>query len=180
MATTENALTQDEVFDILSSPRRRYLLYYLRQVEEPVRLTDLSEAVAAWENDTEAEDLTDQQRKRVYVSLYQTHVPKLVDAGVLHYDDDSGTVSLAEGASGIDVYLNGETSEVDWPRIYILLTGLSALLVGLVTLEVWVFGAISETVLAATIVTVFAVTAVVHFLVRMRENAEIPEELRRE
>jgi len=72
MGTSESALSQDVVFDILSSSRRRYVLYRLREAEGPVELTELAEQVAAWENDTETDQITEQERKRVYVSLYQT------------------------------------------------------------------------------------------------------------
>ena len=83
-------LSRDEVYDILSNARRRFVIYFLRDRREPVELSELSDRVAAWENDVPVEELTDQQVKRVYVSLYQTHIPKLEDTGIVEYDSDSG------------------------------------------------------------------------------------------
>lgn len=78
-----SGLSQDQVFEVLKSPRRRYALYYLRREGGIVELSDLTDQVAVWENDTTPSGLTSEQRKRVYISLYQTHLPKLDDAGIV-------------------------------------------------------------------------------------------------
>src|SRR6056297_1412574 len=92
----------DTIFDLLSNPRRRFVLHYLKRVEEPVQLTELAAQIAAKENDVPVDELTSQQRKRAYVSLYQTHVPKLEEVGVVTYDADTGNVALTERADEID------------------------------------------------------------------------------
>jgi len=101
-------LSQGEVYDLLSNARRRYVISYLRDRDEPVELTDLSRAVAAWENDTSVEELSDQQTKRVYVSLYQTHVPKLDDSGLVDYDQETGEIALTSSVNELDTYLPAE------------------------------------------------------------------------
>jgi hypothetical protein len=179
MEPSEQALSQDVVFDLLSSPRRRYVLYHLRQVDEPIELTTLAEQVAAWENETTIEDLTEQQRKRVYVSLYQTHVPKLDDAGVVAYDQDSGLVELTDGARQIDEYLVQPDRQVTWRRVYVLLGVLGAAILALTTLEVAVFAAVPEAVTAAVVVVLFLLVAVAHYLSERRRRATIPPELQR-
>ena len=55
---------------------------------------ELAERVAAEENGVPREELSSAQRKRVYVSLYQTHVPKMEDAGLVDYDQETSMVSL--------------------------------------------------------------------------------------
>lgn len=62
---------------------------------------------AAWEEDVPSEELSSQQRKRVYVSLYQTHVPSLEAIGVVEYDADEGIVELADRAEAVDEHLGG-------------------------------------------------------------------------
>src|SRR6056297_1117923 len=104
MASGDTELSQDEIFAILSNPRRRYVLYFLNQHGEGIELTDLAEHVAAWENDTTVEELSSKERKRVYVSLYQTHVPKLADHGLIDYDPDSGMVRPTETSRKVDQY----------------------------------------------------------------------------
>lgn len=110
MSTDEPELSQDVIFDVLSSSRRRYVLYYLSQHEEPVELPSLAEEVAAWETESTVEELSSQERKRVYVSLYQTHIPKLQEVGLVDYDQDSGEVSLTEESDQIQGFLREPAS----------------------------------------------------------------------
>lgn len=178
MGSSERSLSQDTIFDILSNPRRRYVLYYLRQEGEPVELTTLAEHVAAWENETDVESLGDQQRKRVYVSLYQTHIPKLHDAGVVNYDEDRGTVELAEEAMSIDEYLSQPSDEIPWQLVYVAEAITGAVLLALVVLGAPLFSAIPGTAVAFFIILAFAVTAVAQYFYRQRRQP-IPPELRR-
>lgn len=174
-------LTQDEVFEVLKSPRRRYALYYLRREGGQAELSDLTEQVAAWENETTPAALSTEQRKRVYISLYQTHLPKLDEANIVDYDRDDGVVRLGDRATDLDIYL-GDVSrdEFPWDRYYLALAGASALLVGAVWLNVPPFGLLSGLVLATIILVVFGASAVVHF-VNYRRGGEVgtPPELRR-
>lgn len=177
MGTSESRLSQDVVFDILSSPRRRYVLYYLRTTDEPVKLTALAEQVAAWENDTAAEKITEQERKRVYVSLYQTHIPRLDEVGVIQYDQDSGEIELSDDAHSIDDYLVSSDDEFAWQQFYLLLAGVSAIFLGLTFFSVSVFAAVSETVAAGLIIAAFIGTALVHYVNQRLQERAIPSEL---
>jgi len=179
MGTSESRLSQDVVFDILSSPRRRYVLYYLRKSDEPVKLTDLAEQVAAWENETETDKITEQERKRVYVSLYQTHIPRLDEVGVVEYDKDSGEIELASDANHIDEYLGSTEDTVPWQQVYLALAALSTVLLGLTVLDIWLFAAVSGTIAAAVVVGVFVVAAVFHSAIRLRQKREIPAEFQK-
>jgi hypothetical protein len=61
-----------------------------------MRVRDLSEAVATLET---AEDPPPRnKRQSVYVSLHQTHLPKLHELGIVTYDADSKAVTLSESA----------------------------------------------------------------------------------
>jgi len=179
MSTEDGALTQDVVFDILSSARRRYVLYLLRTSEEQIEMTDLAERVAAWENETTVEELTKQQRKRVYVSLYQTHVPKLEDAGLVDYDQDSGLIELTDAAAGIDRYLDTEEPSFPWPYLYLPFVVLGTVLVALTTLEVWVFDSLSGTGLGIVIVSGLLLSVGAHIVVRTMYRDRAPEDLHR-
>jgi len=178
MGSSEPALSQDVVFDILSSPRRRYVLYHLRETDEPVDLTALAEQVAAWENETDLEDLTEQERKRVYVSLYQTHIPRLDEAGVVEYHKDSGKVALAADARDIDEYLISSEDQFSWQRIYLALAAISGVLLALMVLNIAFFAMVPESVLAGLIILAFGVTAIVQTVVRVQSRRSIPSELR--
>lgn len=178
MAPSEQTLSQDDVFELLSSPRRRYVLYHLREAEEPIELTTLAEQVAAWENETSVDEITEQERKRVYVSLYQTHIPRLDEAGVVSYDKDSGMVMLQPDADQIDTYLSSADDELPWQWVYLVLAATSTLLLGLTVANVLFFDTISEAIVAAFIVGAFVVTATAHAIDRVRDKQSIPSELR--
>lgn len=172
-----DALSQDVVFDLLSSPRRRFVLYYLNQVDDEVEIGELADEVAAWENETDVEDLTSQQRKRVYVSLYQTHVPKMEDAGIIDYDSDRGTVSLADQAEDISAYLTREENGRPWQRYYLGLAVLGALFYAAVAFEVAVFAALTEFAAGLLIIAAFTITAIAHLIETQRQSTEISTEL---
>lgn len=96
--------SRDEMFELLGNSRRRRVLQYLLD-QEAMTLTDLSAQVAAWEKDTTVDDLTSRQRKQMYSSLYQTHVPRLSDHGLVEYDADDRMVRLTGDADRIRRFL---------------------------------------------------------------------------
>ncbi|MFB6358651.1 MAG: hypothetical protein ABEJ96_06540, partial [Thiohalorhabdaceae bacterium] len=51
-------------------------------------LGDLAEHIASIENDKPEVALSSTERKRVYVALYQCHLPKMDDIGVIDFDED--------------------------------------------------------------------------------------------
>jgi len=178
MAQDQDELTQDLVFDILSSPRRRYVLYYLRETNGPLPLNDLAEQVAAWENETEVSALSDQERKRVYVSLYQTHIPKLDSVGIVEYDQETGIVELTDRVHRIDYYLTETTDPIPWQRFYLALAVISAVMLALDWFEVGIFAQIPAVVVGIVITTGFAVSATAHYLYWRSQRRSVPAELR--
>lgn len=103
-STTGSELSEDLVFDLLSAGRRRAVLRHLEHELGEVTFSELTEAVAIEEG--LPADGTPDDYKKVYVSLYQTHVPKLQEAGVLEYDRDENTVALTDKAEPVLAYLN--------------------------------------------------------------------------
>lgn len=85
----------DDIFHVLQNSRRRDVLAYLEETEQTT-LRELAEHIAASENDVSVAGLRSDQRKRVYISLYQTHLPKLAAHGVIDYDKSRGTVALRD------------------------------------------------------------------------------------
>ena len=99
-------LTKNDIFEILSSERRRMIMHYLDDNEGPVRLRALATHIAAVEEEKDEADLSDDEIRRVYISLYQYHIPKMDDFGVISYDRDEGVVSLRELAELLFPYLH--------------------------------------------------------------------------
>lgn len=162
-AEPDGHLSRDTIFSTLSNQRRRYVIHYLKQHPEQVRIRDLAEQIAAWENGIEINELTYKQRKRVYTSLHQTHLPKMDDCGIVEYDRDRGHITLTPTSAELDVYLEVvPKDELPWSEFYL---GLSAVSLGIV-LVVWAgivpTGVIPPLGYAALIAVVFGVAAGVH------------------
>ena len=85
-------LSPDDIFHILQTNRRRDAIGYLLDRDGPVKMRDIAEYVAAKEHETTVAELTSTQRQRVYIPLYQSHLPKLDKKGVIEYDKSRGIV----------------------------------------------------------------------------------------
>ncbi|GAB7092495.1 hypothetical protein JCM18237_27660 [Halorubrum luteum] len=116
-------LSEDEIFELLANPRRRFVLLALREDGQGIALTDIADSMAGASREVTLSELTPSDRKNAYVSLYQTHVPYLVDAGVVTYSSDSGVVTLTDGADVLFPYLELAEADVDWARRYLLIAG---------------------------------------------------------
>ncbi|WP_449406475.1 DUF7344 domain-containing protein [Natronorubrum sulfidifaciens] len=81
------------MFHLLQTNRRRDTIRYLLELDdESVRMRDIAEHVAALEHETTVRELTSAQRQRVYIPLYQSHLPKLDKKGVIEYNKSRGIV----------------------------------------------------------------------------------------
>jgi hypothetical protein len=167
MSSSKSRLPQDLAFDLLSSRRRRLALYYLKRHSDGTTVIELAEQIAAVENETDVESLTKQQQKRVYISLYQTHIPKLAEAGVIDHDEDTGEVTLTNLARDLDVYLTPEGEQrYPWHFHYLVLAAVSAVLFLLNAAGLPVFDGLPMPIPGALVIVAFAVSALVHYLHR--------------
>jgi len=107
-STTAAGLSKDTLFEILKNRRRREALAYLKLNGGTAKLGEMAEYIAARENGVELGALSSSQRKRVYIGLYQCHLPKLATAGVVDFDKNRGDVALRPQASQLDGYLDDE------------------------------------------------------------------------
>ncbi|WP_227133074.1 DUF7344 domain-containing protein [Halorubellus salinus] len=132
---TDDNLPLERVFDILRNERRQRVLGYLAITDdEVIRIGDLAEHVAAIENDMPVNALSSQQRKRVYVALYQCHLPKMADADVIEFDKDRGTIKVGPNAKQLRPYLDiepepgDEATSVETPFAVLSVAGVVAYL----------------------------------------------------
>lgn len=102
-------LELQHVFEVVRHPRRRYLLYALAETPEWT-LTELATKLVAWEQDIGEGAVDAQQRDRMYVSLYHTHVPKLVDEGVVAFDPETETIERGPHAEQVVAVVAGAGS----------------------------------------------------------------------
>jgi len=92
-----------DIHDVLRNDRRRMVLEQLGAADTPVSTRELSERIAAREagSDPPPRDV----RRSVYISLQQTHLPKLDDLDVVDYDDTTREVRPGDNAAEVGVYM---------------------------------------------------------------------------
>jgi hypothetical protein len=111
----------DQVFGILKNQRRRSVLRYMQSVDDEVRLGELSEQIAAWECDKPVAQITSSERKRVYVGLYQSHLPKMDDIGAIEYNKQRGKIKPGPNIETFQHYLPEEeetSTERTWSEYH--------------------------------------------------------------
>lgn len=106
-----HALSKDDLFHVLSNRRRRDILRYLADHDGINDVGKLASQVAAWEKETTVQRLTSKERKPVYIALYQNHLPKLEDHGLIEYDKSRGCVSRTDQADQCNQYLWDEKTD---------------------------------------------------------------------
>lgn len=116
------AVTEDELYQLLSNRRRRYVIHRLRHDGERTDIGSLAERVAAWENGCEVDELTAAERKTAYTALHQRHLPKLDDAGIVEFDKARGAVEPTDAVEDVAIYTEVvEGRDVPWSAYYLAL-----------------------------------------------------------
>ncbi|WP_101295909.1 DUF7344 domain-containing protein [Halegenticoccus soli] len=107
-------LELDFVYEALAHPRRRYIIYSLLSSSRWT-LRKLATKLVAWEQDILEEDVTDTARDEMYVSLYHTHVPKLVKLDIIDVEDGETEEILVADENAVQVLavLEGAGASLD-------------------------------------------------------------------
>lgn len=170
-------LSPDEIFHILQTNRRRAVLDYLLDKDGPIKMSVIAEHVAADEHETTVAELTSAQRQRVYIPLYQSHLPKLDKKGIIEYDKPRGIVSPNDRIELFRPYLEASDSarpnastdessvESTVNRPHAIAIGTS---VALLAASVGGLLALPELTLATSIVLLFALATLVTSLSKWR------------
>lgn len=174
---TTPALPLDQTFEILKNQRRRYVLQYLDSAEGSVTLSDLAEQIAAWENDKEVRTITSSERKRVYVGLYQCHLPKMAGMDVIDFNKPRGIIEPGEHTDTFEQYLQPNESPTEL-SLNSRQIGLSILGIGLLPVAVLL---LTQTILAivATVAAIFLLSggAIAHLMRRTEPPAVLSGEI---
>lgn len=122
---THAQLSKSDIFGVLQNDRRRRVLEILRtRGSQSVR--SLSEEIARME--TETEDPKSSVRKSIYVSLLQTHIPKMESLEIINYDREHDTVELLPASRNFDIYMETvKKGDIPWSQFYIGLSSLAIL-----------------------------------------------------
>lgn len=95
--------TEEMVFSVLATARRREALRYLEANGGETTLPDLTEYLGEQEG---RDPDNPGELKAVYVSLVQNHIPLLEEAGIVRYNKDRRLISLTDRADLVLPYLH--------------------------------------------------------------------------
>ena len=95
----------DDLLDVLSDARRRFVVACLTEYETPLTLPDVADELAVWEHDARITDVPAEDVAAIHADLYHVHVPKMADAGVVEYSQERELVALAEPVDELSAHL---------------------------------------------------------------------------
>ncbi|NJE00534.1 hypothetical protein [Thermococcus sp. JdF3] len=97
---------------ILGNDRRMLMIEFLQERDGHAELRDIVGYIAEKEGDTDR-----RHRKSVYVSLVQTHIPKLEREGVIAFNH--GVVTLLKIPDDVTVYMEVVNKhDISWSAFY--------------------------------------------------------------
>lgn len=143
-----NGMDESEVFHILGNDRRREIICTLAEVKGGLSVSDLARQIAEKEEDVES---SKNLYKSVYVSLQQTHLPKLAKKDIVVYDKDTQRVEPGQTFSQIQPYLRETNGQAMTLRLVVpLLLSALGLFVALgLTMRIPIIESIGTTVVGA-------------------------------
>lgn len=163
--TTETGvdLNEEVVFSVLSNRRRRFALHALCQRDDEADLGWLAKRVAAWESGVSIAEVDANTRKSCYVSLQQTHLPQMDEAGIVTFDKREGVVHPTPTALDLDIYFEVVTEpEIPWHGYYLGLAAVSVSLLVALWTDAVVFSLLPDLAWMAFIVTALLFSALAH------------------
>ena len=94
LSEPDGSAPESAVLEAVADADRRHLLQYLLLNRYMVTRADAAEEVAARSRDVDRDALGDERRKGAELRLHHQHLPRLVEAGIVDYDETSEMISL--------------------------------------------------------------------------------------
>ena len=162
-------LAPSEIHNVLRNDRRRHAIRHLRRTDGPISVDTLAEHIAALETD-ESPPPRD-VRKSVYVSLHQTHLPKLNDLEIIDYDQREQMLELCERAEEVEVYMEVvPEGDISWATYYLGISGLGAATLLAVRFELFFVSKFGIEFWAWYFLALFGLSALYHFYVERKQR----------
>ena len=96
--TVQNTeLNIDDLFDVLSNTRRRFVLRFLLEQPKPMAMADIVVELTKWERDLPRSQIVNENMKSRYIELHHNHVPKMEAAGLVVHNQDTNTIGFVDG-----------------------------------------------------------------------------------
>lgn len=181
-----NDLSAVEVHDILSNERRQMVIHLLQTEGRKLSTRDLSERIA--EAETGESPPPRNIRQSAYVSLHQTHLPKLAEHNIIHYDQNEKMVELDEETSQeVSIYMEQVPKYgISWSEYYLGVGTLGLLIIvaaqvgvpGLVGVDPlqWAIAVLALIISSATYQTIQQGSSLLHRLGAIGENDDSTSE----
>lgn len=97
--SAESEISLEDGLDVLSNSRRRHVIRLLAESDDgALTLRELSRHIAARENNKALEEVKSDDRKAIYVGLYQAHLPVLKEKGVVDFEGEPSGIITATPA----------------------------------------------------------------------------------
>ena len=126
-APVGEGLDDVDIHSVLSNERRRMTLEILGEEDGSMSARELSERIAARETDQQPPPRN--VRQSAYVSLIQSHLPKLDEHDIVEYDNGSKTVTLSTSADQVTGFMDsGSRSVLDEHYLLVAAVGLVGVL----------------------------------------------------
>lgn len=151
-------LPQFKVYEVLANRRRFETIRVLEDARGSVSVAELSEMIAKAE--ANGEPPSKSARDSVYSSLHQTHLPKLHELGIIHYDRDARTVEPLDRARDVSRYMEVVTYfGLTWGEYYraVGVIGMISVLASL--LELPLLGLLDPILLCSLVLGIYAISS---------------------
>lgn len=101
-----NAPDLDTLLDVCGHKHRRIVLATLANQQQALSIDDLTDVILKHNHHLPRTEIDDETAKRIRVGLSHVHLPKLADAGLLHYDPERNVAELPAHAGRDDSHLS--------------------------------------------------------------------------
>lgn len=134
-ADVQGKLEPSEIHNVLRNERRRRAIEYLGERDGTHTVDKLAKHIASLE--TGDSPPPHDVRKSVYVSLHQTHLPKLDELGIVEYDLRSKELVLTDRAEEVERYMDVAPKEaISWDLYYLGISILAVTTLSAIKLDI--------------------------------------------
>lgn len=179
--SNSDELSEDDIYDVLSNRRRRFVIDALKREQGPIDISEISTCITAWETGIDPDEVDYEDHRSVYGTLKRIHLPNLEENNIVTIDKEENVVHPTAQLENPDVYTEAvRNKEIPWSLYYVGLAGIAASLLLAVTVEAPIVGALEPLGVSIFTATAFGVSSVVHHIVGRRTrlgNREKPPEI---
>lgn len=164
------SVSKEDLFSLLSNQRRRFVLHYVQYHNKETDLGTLATAIAAWELGVDRDTVSHDQRKSVYTSLQQSHLPKLDKSGLINFDRRAGKISPTDQLDTIDIYTETvDRGDITWSQYYLTLSGLMVGVTFGAYVDVSIFNHLPDVAWGAFCAGALVISSTMHILVNKKK-----------